>query len=124
MTNALYPWLATAMVTCALAMTACGDDDAVAPTIGNACGATSSCASGEMCLADAPNGLCTRTCAESGSPTGCGAGFMCDRLGLAGDGGATTVQICLPLCDRPEDCRAGYTCSGVSGGSGSVCQPL
>ncbi len=124
MTKVIHPWLATGMVTCALALGACGDDDAVLPTIGAACGGATMCASGETCLADQPGGLCTRSCAESGSAVGCGAGYMCDRLGLAADGGATTMQICLALCERPEDCRAGYTCSGVSGGSGSVCQPL
>ncbi len=107
-----------------LVLAACGDDDGAPPTIGRACGATMTCASGEMCLADQPGGLCTRTCAESGSPTGCGAGFMCDRLGLSRDGGSTVMTICLELCERPEDCRLGYACSGVSGGSGSVCQPM
>ena len=104
----------------------CGGDDSPLPArIGQACSATSACASGEMCLADQPGGLCVKACTESGSSRECGAGSICDTVNVtAADGGVVDMVLCLADCQHDEDCRAGYSCNGVSSGTGKVCRPL
>jgi len=104
-----------------------GSDGAVGGTesrVGQACSAAAACGPAEQCLVGEPGGLCVKPCTTSGSPGECPTGTLCDRDSFLGDDGRTeqVLTVCLRQCEKDDQCRQGYKCSGVSGGSGKVCQ--
>ncbi|MBT9556409.1 MAG: hypothetical protein IV100_10285 [Myxococcales bacterium] len=59
------------------------------------------------------NGMCTQPCDAGGLPC-LDAGFQCVVFSTGG--------LCLPECDRDDDCRDGYVCATV-GAASPVCFP-
>src|SRR5262245_59911756 len=87
---------------------------ACGPTIGDACTTSSECGPG-TCLQGpgTPGGYCSRACSDAGT---CPNGSTCARG--AGAGGA---DLCLLRCATMRDCRGGYHCRSLDGGSPPVC---
>lgn len=106
---------------------ACSGSDgsgSAAPRVGQACSATTSCGPGEQCLTGEPGGLCVKPCTASGDRAQCPGGAICDEDSFARDDGSgdQRLTVCLQACEKDEECRAGYACSGVSNASGKVCR--
>jgi hypothetical protein len=82
--------------------------------LGAAC-TTGSCAAGETCGGGNPfpGGACTLPCAIGNQAT-------CPSNGRCID--VDTGAFCLPTCNSPSDCRAGYDCVAISGVNGKVCR--
>jgi hypothetical protein len=108
----------------ACSLFACGGDDKE-NLIGEACTKSSDCDVSGLCITSGKAGLCSQTCEVPGGAMQCPLGAYCDRLGLTTETmpDKTDMTVCLPACDSQSDCRSGYTCNGVSGGPGKVCQP-
>jgi hypothetical protein len=103
-----------------------GSDGSVSPTprVGQACSAATSCGPGERCLTGEPGGLCVKPCTTSGSAAECPSGSFCDEDSFARDDGSgdQRLTVCLQACQKDEECRAGYACSGASNATGKVCR--
>lgn len=114
--------LAGILIACSLL--ACGSDDKE-NLIGETCTKASDCDVGGLCITSGKAGLCSQPCETPGGAMQCPLGSYCDRLGLTTDTtpDKTDMTVCLPACSAQSDCRDGYTCNGVSGGPGKVCQP-
>ena len=85
--------------------------------LGGACTSTAGCplGAGALCATSYPGGYCSIDC--SGGASVCGAGGACVDFG----GGAFD---CLSKCSTRRDCRPGYICFPLGGGSpDSVCTP-
>lgn len=78
--------------------------------VGATCSKGDDCNSG-TCLATFPGGYCTSPCGTQFQ--GCEPGSECYAFG---DGGSS----CLVLCQRNEECRAGYRCEAVASGESGV----
>ena len=92
--------------------------------IGAPCETARDCDASGLCIKDGRDGLCSQTCAAPGRAGACPLGSFCDRAELASDVEDKTVMIvCLPACKEKSDCRAGYSCNGLSSGPGKVCRP-
>ncbi|MBS2018311.1 MAG: hypothetical protein JST00_35910 [Deltaproteobacteria bacterium] len=111
----------------AAVVVACSGSDATGvstPRVGQACTATNTCGPAEQCLLGEPGGLCVKACTASGSASECPSGALCDRDSFLRDDGSgdQVLTVCLQQCEKDEQCRFGYACSGVSNGSGKVCR--
>ena len=79
---------------------------------GDRCQGHSDCEDTDVCF-PLPGGYC----ASGGCPdVDCPPGTLCANVPGMGE-----VQACLKACAGPEDCRAGYSCQNVFGGS--ACLP-
>jgi hypothetical protein len=84
------------------------------PTIGDPCTTAADC-SGVLCLNVAsPGGYCTAPCNVT-EATSCPTGSVCVRDALAKNSPA-----CFRLCNRPSECRSGYTCRSINS-SPNIC---
>jgi cysteine-rich repeat protein len=94
--------------------------DAAAPDavprspVGAPCTSDAECAGG-LCLTDQltvpfPGGACSQPCTAAACPSG----STCATLGA--------IDACLPTCNSPNDCRAGYACVRVAAGT-KACLP-
>lgn len=94
------------------------------PRVGQACTASTTCGPAEQCLLGEPGGLCVKPCTTSGSANECPSGALCDEDSFAKDDGSgeQRLTVCLQQCEKDEECRSGYACSGVSNASGKVCR--
>ncbi|MET0387971.1 MAG: hypothetical protein ABW321_18510 [Polyangiales bacterium] len=109
---------------CLPLMAACTKTGGRETLIGETCDTADDCDVAGLCLTDGPDGLCSADCIRPGEPGQCPLGTYCDRAELTAEGDDPAVlTVCLPACERHEDCRDGYSCNGVSSGPGKVCHP-
>jgi hypothetical protein len=92
------------------------DTYSAAGTVGAPCGNASECATG-TCLTNFVDGYCSALDCESAAD--CGAGGVC----LATNEDAT-ASACFKACETNAQCRFGYTCQSIEGGSGGACVEL
>lgn len=108
-------------------LVACSSEDGSAsatstPRVGQACSANQACGPAEQCLTEEPGGLCVKACTQSGSAAECPSGSLCDEDSFLQGGRDQRMVVCLQACEKDEECRSGYACSGVSNASGKVCR--
>ena len=77
--------------------------------IGSSCGSSVKCNSGLICVTQAPDGLCTKSCSSDADCQGASC-----QLAPAWGG-----RICMKTCVSDQMCREGYSC--VPSGSANVC---
>ena len=107
-----------------LLLAACMSTGGAETLIGAPCQRADECDVTGVCVTDGLDGLCSRTCRVPGGAGECPLGSYCDRAQLTTDTQSTSeMTLCLPACKEQKDCRAGYSCNGVSGGPGKVCRP-
>ncbi len=97
-----------------LPLLACGRNDG---TAGESCNEEApSCEEGLTCRQDFPGTFCAQSCSEEGRREGCPEGTICTRE-------FTDDFLCSPTCESDGDCREGYLCTAVAGGTqGSACR--
>ena len=102
---------------------ACVEGGPAAGKLGGACTSDPDCAAsvgaGSFCATAAngyPGGYCSSVCNSSDSV--CTAGGMNGQCVAFPD-----EKDCLSKCTSPADCRSGYYCYDLGGGSGGVCNP-
>lgn len=95
-----------------LPLSACGSKDG---TAGESC-SDGGCDSGLTCRPDFPGTYCAQSCAAEGNRAGCPEDTVC-VLEFTDD------LMCAPTCESDGDCREGYLCTAVAGGTaGSACR--
>ena len=117
-------FLATVVAACSGSESSETSSGGTTPRVGQACTASAACGPGEQCLTGEPGGLCVKPCTTSGSASECPSGSLCDEDSFLRDDGSgdQRLTVCLQQCEKDEQCRSGYACSGVSNASGKVCR--
>ena len=83
--------------------------------VGQACTRNDDCHTGQTCLTSAPEGYCTKPCTQEGEQLECPGDSVCAPH--------TNALVCSTPCERQEDCREGYECTGIANPSTRVCRP-
>jgi hypothetical protein len=113
-----------ALLALSLAFAACGDDLESETLIGATCEETEDCGVEGVCITSGRDGMCSRACEDPGALMQCPLDTFCDSMNVeTAEDTLSDMTLCLPACTQTTDCRTGYECTGVSGGSGRVCQP-
>ncbi len=85
-------------------------------TVGDPCTLPTECAN-QLCINNqsyTPGGYCSKQC-TIGNESTCPGGSTCIRAG------AGALDACFRLCKVNEDCRSGYICDALGGGTVRVC---
>jgi hypothetical protein len=107
-----------------LGFAACGDDLESETLIGATCEDTEDCDVAGVCITSSSDGMCSMACETAGAPQQCPLDTYCDSVHVeTAEDTLSDMTLCLPACTAKTDCRSGYECTGVSGGSGKVCKP-
>lgn len=69
-------------------------------------------------VASFPNGMCSLACDPMGGGDECGEGdVVCASTSMSGGMTSSQLNLCLPACSGPQDCRTdeGYQCRTIFG---------
>jgi hypothetical protein len=115
--------LGFALLFMAATSVACGDDLDGESLVGATCSKADDCDVSGVCVSG-KDGLCSLHCEAAGQPQQCPLGSYCDdREVETSDDARAQMTLCFPACNANSDCRGGYSCKGVTKGSGKVCVP-